>query len=69
MFHIIESIRDNDLFIYSFRPHPREDIKLGKIAKRYKSKNLKQFKYYKSIFLDWLNSLDVLISPPSTTFL
>ncbi len=70
MFHIIESIRDNDLFEISFRPHPREDINnWEKISQRYKSKNLKWcLNITNQSFLDWLSNLDVLISPPSTTF-
>ncbi len=70
MFLIIEALEENSLVDILFRPHPREDIYNWKnIAKRSNSKKIKWcLDITKQSFTSWLNEIDIIVSPPSTTF-
>jgi len=70
MFQIIEALKENSRIDILFRPHPREDIYNWKnIAKRFNSKKIKWcLDITKQSFTNWLNDIDIIISPPSTTF-
>ncbi len=70
MFSLINLIKDNELLDLSFRPHPRESIENWKaIAKDFNSDKINWcLDICNESFITWLNSLDILISTPSTTF-